>query len=499
MSTATFNVHWASSTASSSNVRHPRWISPSAKSIAVEVNGDPSLTTVADKPAQGSVSTVTVKAPAGTDAITISVWDAPGGTGNELGQANVVATIVAGQTNAISATLDGVVAKIDFAPLPNQPTLRYLTTTLDATGSPSYSIVGDFSVTFAATPKDADGNVIVAASVTASSTSSSLAVTPVSGQTNQFAVQTVGPPTHTSGILVKSSDPSGIVQSNYPFHIVPFMIVAYKNGGAGVVSAINSDDGTVVSLAGTFPGTTSPVGLAQDTDNHRILVLDGASGSVLAYHSDGTPVTGFPNVNVPNAVSLAYDSNAHRIYVVASTGQVKAFGADGTPVQLSGAFQDLVNPSAIAYSPSVNTLVVADPGSGTFNVYDENGNLYYFDGDSLLPEFSMHGFVPVAAATDDQANLYLSGQQSVIGGTRGGPPSLVDGVAEFSLRGGSVASQSSGITGPSGLFYNAAEGTVYVANSTGEITVFDALLQGVVRTIPAASNLSAPTALLMVY
>src|SRR5262249_26445508 len=116
---ATFSMHWPSAQAQMSTRRSPKFISPSTKSVVIKVNDDSTLTTISNAPStSGGTTTINVLAPVGSDTFVVSLYDQPqtaGETspvGKALGQVEVAQTIVAGNANAINATVDGIVSSI---------------------------------------------------------------------------------------------------------------------------------------------------------------------------------------------------------------------------------------------------------------------------------------------------------------------------------------------------------------------------------------------------
>ena len=105
--------------ATAANARKPQYISQSAVSVSITVNGgaaqigdisatSPNCTTSAG----GRTCTVPLQAPVGNDTFAIAQYDGPNATGHLLGSGAATATVVAGQAFQIAAVLNGVVATI---------------------------------------------------------------------------------------------------------------------------------------------------------------------------------------------------------------------------------------------------------------------------------------------------------------------------------------------------------------------------------------------------
>lgn len=500
---STLTMHWPARTGTSSAARGRKSISPSAQSIVVEVNNDSTLTTVSNRPAgtASATSTVVVLTPPGNDSFTFSVYDAQNGTGNELGQKTVVQAIVAGQNNVINATVDGLVASVQIAPLANQPTVAPVT---DPSGKTVYSMLGDVPVTFAATPLDADGNVILGpgdpVSFDASTLSTSITVAPVSGQGNEFTVRASGlsNTAASAGFTVKATDGIGtFTQSNVSLTLSGLTYVAYENAGTGTIAALDSS-GTRVALAGSFGGVVDPKGIAYDSQDHRIYVADAGANALLAFNSDGSTFTGNytpPSLSAPFAV--AYDDHTNVLYVLDTAG-VHAVNADGSaaPVTTTGTpFGNLNRPTAIAfYEVPVNAywLFVTNAGNDQVNRYDELGNPKGA-GSRNTTSYSLGTQIPTGVASDSG-----SGTLAYTGTTASGASEIVN----WSVAGGfaPLATQTNGANNPSAVAYNAVTDQFFVANAaTGTITTYDAHLAGLVQTFAAPASLSSPSALTFIY
>jgi hypothetical protein len=489
---ATFVMHWPA--ASQTSARRPHFISPSTKSVAIDINDDPSLSVISDNPSTGQAvtSNVAVQAPPGDDTITFSVYDQTGAKGNELGQVTITQTIAPGQANAINAVIDGLVASVELDPLPNQATVSSST---DPTGGVTYTIAGDLPVTFAAKAKDADGNIIVGpgspVSFDLTSTNSLLGVTPVSGQSNEFVVRVSGTPQLGSafGVLAHATDALGNTsQSNYSVKLASLTYVAYQNAGTGTIAAFD-ESGQPVKLPGAFPGLTKPLAIATDPVNHRIYALDKTSGSILAFKGDGTAASGFTPPSVPNATSIMFDYNVGRVYVTNSDNTVGVFNADGSAAQIDGTFPNLNQPVALTLD-DVNPMFwifVANAGDNTYSTFTEDGNPQPF-GPMRRAVFSTAAIVPAAIATDSEQIL-------VAGADTSG-----NVMQAFSLLGTPGAKLRKGLSGPAGATYNTFDGNYYVANRvSGAVTVYDSQIAGLIRTIAAPTGLSVPVSIAFVF
>lgn len=492
---ATFVMHWPAMLTTQS-LRRPQFISPSTKSVAIDINNDPSLTVVANNPSTGQATQTNVAfaAPPGNDTITFSLYDSADAKGNELGQVTVTQTIVPAQANSINATVGGLISSVELDPLPNQQTLSSAT---DSTGATSYSIAGDLPVTFAAKAKDADGNIIVGpgepVSFGVTSTSSVLSIAPVSGQSNEFTVQVAGTPSNGAsfGIVAHATDQLGnSSQSNYSVQLTALTYVAYQNTSTGAIAAFDKS-GNHVALPGSFTGLSQPLGIASDPVNHRIYALDGATSTVLAFNTDGTVASGFTPPVVSGGTNVTFDSHTNQLFVTSSNNTVSVFNADGSAAQIAGTFPNLNGPVALTLYGVDPTFYVfaANAGNNTYTTYNEDGTPAAF-GPMMHSSFSTGTLVPAGIAADsDSGQILISGNDT--------------GASElqlFSLLGTPGATQNSGLSGPSGAIYNAFDGNYYVANRTsGTVTVFDSQIAGSVQTLVAPSGFSAPVGVAFVF
>ena len=108
-------------TAPASIARTPKFISPSALSVAISANGatptiaDISSTSPQCVQGQGSrVCTIALVAPAGNDVFTITQYDGPNATGKVLGSGSATVVVSVGVPFVVQAVLNGVVGTIQL-------------------------------------------------------------------------------------------------------------------------------------------------------------------------------------------------------------------------------------------------------------------------------------------------------------------------------------------------------------------------------------------------
>jgi len=489
----TIAMHWPALTPKSS-VRVPKWISPSTRSVLVQVNDDARYTTIANNPSTGGPVTgsLTVDAPPGNDLIAFVLYDQADGKGNVVGQATVTQQIAPGQANTVSAAVDGIVASVDLTPLPNQP---WVAASADSSGHKQFAMKGDIAGTFAATALDADGNVIVPAAspitYNLTAVSSTLAITPVAGHPSQFSVRSSGSGAgRPVGIVAHASGgQNASAQTNYDVAISPLLYVGYGNGGTGAIGVLDTD-GTRITLPGNFPGVAAPIASAFDASDHRFFVLDGTAHAIVTLNSDGTAGS-LANIPAPLGVGLTYDSHNGALYLLNSDGTVATYSAvDGSTMAPASAWSGLNGAVAIyAYVPAPDFQIIfaANAADNTIVFFDETGSptnlgpMHRSSFDATLTPSALTGSV--------DGNLYVSGSNS-------GTPQA-SGIA---LTGAPIGSTNAGLDSPTAAAFDDALGVLYVANGTsGTIATYDNVLSNQLSTIAPPSGLSRPSSVTIVY
>jgi hypothetical protein len=387
-----FTMHWPSRTPSSR--RSPRFVSPSTASVVVEVNPDPATpgpVTFANAPSVASgTSTLSVDAPVGADVFIIALYDQAqisGETttaGNELGRVRVAQTIVANVTNTLSATVIGTVAGVRIGPLPNQGNV----VPIPAASPAAYELYGRTPATFAVAPLDAGGNAIVqpdAPPVLALAVNPRaagvLAVTPVSGTTDQFTVQATAPNTTTypTSLVGTARDANGgLATSTTIVDATSDVYVGYASGSQRI--ARYDVHGNARPLpAGAFAGVVDPVALAYDADDRTIFVADTSLGQVLAFDESGAALAGFTPRAAAGANGVAYDSHNGNVYASGSGGVTVFAPSGGLPLGGVPSSFAATAPSGIAYAAAsfngpLNRIVVGTASAAPkLSMFSESG------------------------------------------------------------------------------------------------------------------------------
>lgn len=478
-----FTMHWPSAQAVASmramaGVRRPSFVSPSTKSVVVEVNNDPTLSTTTNKPSSGDVSTVSINAPIGNDAITITTWDGAGGAGNLLGQITVSQAVVAGQLNTVNATVDGVMEKVGISAAPNP----FLEPSQDVTGNPSFTIVGSVAQTFTIVPEDVDGNIIVppgdAPTLAMVSNDGSVTVMPVAGRSGTYTVAAAYQTLPGSSVALRVSGTDGLGNTiASQFAIVESAAIYVGYAGPTRASVVIYDQaGKPIATTGTFSGIGDASAIAFDSKRNRLIVADAALGTLAAFDPTGAPDTTFAQPAITGVDGVVYDPDLDRLYATQG-GQktVAVFDGTGAPVSLSGTpFAGLTNPTSITYNP---------------NYYGRSASAQLFVVDSSpfapaqVPAFKPDGtagsgsmvyagtdsFMGIAAAYDPAVDkIFVIGAENAGSGNY---PIL----REFDPNYGSIPqiTATAGLSQPLGIAFNPVNYEIYVTNhGSGTIAVF---------------------------
>ena len=426
-------MRWPAKSSSQAG-RRPAFISPSAKSVIVEVNpgaSTPGPVTFANAPAGGGSSTITIDAPPGNDVFDISLYDQPqisGETtaaGNELGSVTTAKIITADVLNALSATVIGTVASVTIGPLPNQSNV------LAVAGSspPVFELVGRTPATFAVAPLDVDGNVIVqpdappaialAPNVRAVGI---LSVTPVAGTPGEFTVAAVAPNTTTypTSLVATAADANGdSATSTQIVDVTSAVYVAYANGGTPAVARFDPR-GTILPLAASaFAGLSDPVGLAYDADDRAIFVADAGLGKVLAFGEDGTPLATFTAPAVAGVNGIVYDPNSRNVYASGSAGVTVFSPSGGAPQNGIPASFSSPNAQGITYddatpTKSLERIAVGNAATSDLAFFTESGSGRGSAALTSAPIAVAYGApLTISQSPETTAQLYVTGTGAV--------------------------------------------------------------------------------------
>lgn len=180
----------------SSHNRRPAGVSPAASSISITVTGiaAPQIADISATSPNCTVSpagrtcTIPVQAPVGSDIFTVTIFDGPNATGNQLSTGTAPTTVVPGLPFSVTISLSGIIKSLQFvlgnsgngaSPSPGPPGGPGTTNFSNSSIGPPVGQAGSVVGTVAAL--DASGNYIVGAyntTVTISSSDPSVTIVP---------------------------------------------------------------------------------------------------------------------------------------------------------------------------------------------------------------------------------------------------------------------------------------------------------------------------------
>jgi hypothetical protein len=190
-------------TSSTSRARRPAYLSAATASVTIAVNGGAATAQNLSLGSSGCtlssngapMCVVTLAAPIGSDALTITTYDGANGTGHVLSKGTVTSVVVAGQTNSVGLTLQALPQSVLISIAPGQTGVTGNQTT-------GFTLQGTGAKTFVIAALDAAGDVIVGPGAPAiavvPSLPSALTITAVSGSADEFTLTPVTPGTKLS-------------------------------------------------------------------------------------------------------------------------------------------------------------------------------------------------------------------------------------------------------------------------------------------------------------
>jgi hypothetical protein len=227
-----------------STTRSPKYVSSATQSLAVVVTpsggtaGNPQVFNVGSSspnctPSSNGIScTIAIDAPPGSDSFDFTAYDQQNATGNKLSHGSLIASIVAGQNNAVTATLGGVVSTFSLA---NVPWTKVFAE--GSAGQQAYTI----------TAQDASGQTIIG--------------------------------TYDQPVTVTAADPSGAITVSGQFNASGDTVTASYNG------SVDPNGGTLTfssgsNVLGTATIAVFPQGLSPSFDPTQLNNQAGANGPV---------------------------------------------------------------------------------------------------------------------------------------------------------------------------------------------------------------------------
>jgi virginiamycin B lyase len=430
-------MQWApasSAAATSASRRSPKYLSPSALSVSIEVVSAPApytTTTPIVEYMNNPQSTLTFSAPTGQDSFLIQTYDEQNALGNVLSKAYVTQTVSGSSTSLVSATLDGVIASLALSISPLQP----------SAGTAS-------SMSVSATAFDPDGNAIVG-----------------TGYASPIALSIVDPA--NSGTL--SLSPAVLQQpgaGSALYYNGRTLVSASVTASVGGVNLASVTIAPIPSVA-TYPlpnPSSKPFALTVDSANN--LWFTESSGNRIGELPNGTAT--FTEHTVPTASSDPYgiavglDGRIWFTEVVAS--KIGAMTTAGTFAEFATS------------KPADGPALITERGDGTiwYSGYVGNDIAYQDESDPTGGSVALtSGAAPAGVAAGPNGLLYFTEEStSTIG-------SLFEGSVSPTLTpitlpasdGGVTASPQAIVEGPDGNmwfadFNTSAIGRFSTANSS---------------------------------
>ena len=433
-----------------SNQRTRAFISPSAVSVAISVNGaaattdDISTTSTLCTTANGArTCTVPFTAPNGTDTIAFTLLTA---TGAILGSGSAIADVSGGAAFTVTAAIGGTVSRIVVAettPL-TQGTPATVPVTVSAQDAGGNTIIGadPYAAPIALTDSDTSGSTTLSTTaVTSPSTAVTLTYTggAVSGGTVTISATaanvgsgSVTPaqvavtsgscaPSNASGHLYVANDGGGnVLQFAPPYNgqlgsnlnSVGNPVAIHADNAGNVFAAAfgssgsTSSAGDIVELSPPYTTTPTIIGAGHfqgprgiAIDGNRVLyVTDSGANRVIAF---APPYTAAPTVlisNIPNIYAIAMAPNCDLF--VTSGSSVVEYAPPYTGAPVGTITQNLSAPQGLAFD-GAGDIFIADPALGDVVEYAPP-----YTG-TALATLSFPSTTVLGLAVDSSNNLFV--------------------------------------------------------------------------------------------
>lgn len=453
----------AATTATSASVRRPQYVSPSSSHLVVSVNGATPTTYGLTPQSPGcalQAGTVTctfsVPAPAGNDALALSLTDAGG---NVLSKNVVTATIAAGTVTPVAVTLAGVPATVKIVP----GTRAFI----DGTSAP-YHFPGLFPQPVEVEPLDADGNVIIGPGAP---TITSVAVTTGSGYAGVTSAGTTDP----SAYVLKPVDGTAGGQT--------------VTVSATVQGVTLSDGTTSAPVTGTTNYTFTPA----------LMTAAGATMTVYSVETQN-PIAQFKACPGLCAVTIVDDATtdakggmyllAHQIAGLSQASMLSVYPPGATaPAYVLGSTNGLNGSTGVAVDKN-GTIYVANATSGFFPHRVLSSLTEYAAGATPPATWTTRitgtPEEPGGIKVDANGNVFLADRTGSVDVYAPGATTAFETLSDLSL------------AGPSRLAIDASGG-VYVTDGTnGDIAYFAAGQTTLTSTLQDGSFGITPGAPIMI-
>jgi virginiamycin B lyase len=452
-------------TGGSALTRRPQFVSPSAASATVTINGsganyDVSGTSPNCTPVTGGRNcTLPVSVAGGTTSatVTLSIFDGLAGSGTLLGSGSGSATIAA------NATTFNV--PVDISPVIASATINSLTF---PNGLPrivfAQAETGSASITF----KDPDHNVVPA-------TSTSTFVTPITLTASDPHV-TVGPPiTNAAQTIAVTYDGSALIAASVTFTV--------KSGATTLATSVAKTSGftTVFSLA-----ATKPYGIAVGSDNN-LWITEEQGENIVEMSTAGSVLGTFPIPSTtpgPTYIAPGPPGDTHVWY--SQPGGGNNYGEIGSSAVATGAETDVFT-GLISSAPAG---VVAAGGNIWFALTASNQMFAVSPAavpvPSPGPQNPPAGTGPAGVALGPDGNVWVTGSLNgtILAYSAASPFGISAG--PFSVPAGAASTPLGIVAGPDGALWF----TEQTASNIGRIT-----LTGTMNEFATPVSGSLPTAI----
>lgn len=476
----------------STQAARPRYVSPSTKSMLIDLYNATRKTLISKQSANLGAGATACRASgknlvcnaafvvtAGSYSVDVTLFDHAGATGNPLSALKAHPVVVkAGTRQAVSLVFGGLCKSIDAVPVPAAGISGNVTA--------GFSIVGARPQELTIVCQDADRNFVVgpgaptaaivsvpahttlatpppSAPNTWTLTSTFVATNPTIGGASTIAV-TATPVPNSGGATLTRKIPLTLYQ--------PWIYVTNDQSSIDGPVAAFDEAGNLKTLSGTFQGLSSTGWIAYSPSN-KLLYVDEKNGDdamhVYDVMGNAQTVSGsFPNLN--DGGQLVIDPANDRLYVPDYLGpsgsSVTEYDLQGNQQALSTlAFANMYNGGMVmAYDPVDNLLFGVNYYTQNVTGYDATGSAKYATGFSGL--HSSQG-----AAYDTNNHLLYVGS-SLENGPAGG-------VLAYNFLGVSASLNGSwtNIAFPEGMAYDPYDDKLYVAtypaSASGEVDEYD--------------------------
>ncbi len=226
-------------------------------------------------------------------------------------------------------------------------------------------------------------------------------------------------------------------------------VVCFNPNAETTIEAFDENENQI-GLSGTFPNVSGVTGMAFDSLNQRLYVVNGSNATITAYDKDGHQIAtpgNFPNLFFP--FGIAFDPSNRHLYVTnGGERPITVYDEDGNQIMPSGAFSVPAN-LGITFDTANKELYAI---GGSVAVYDENGNTVSTTG--TFPNLSL----PAGIAFDSSnQRLYVTNDGTT----------HIPSVTAYDAEGNqvSVTGNFAGLSIPGSIAFDPTSHHIYVVNA----------------------------------